>query len=212
MSVPGRISYACMMRMRTLALAGVFGSAGFFAGRGRTRQPAGPAAAAHRPGRTAAGPHRLPGGGAGRAIETDDPADDGGEDVAELLAAAGAPRRGARPDPECDRRPRHDAQTGEPLSGVTHHRSSTPPALAAAWSAISDDHGDYAITGLEPATYNMTFYYTDVTIDRGLVALGGLEPTRVVQAIDLPWRISIVATSDPDVDVQGFTFEVVTAE
>jgi hypothetical protein len=60
-----------------------------------------------------------------------------------------------------------DARTGDPLPAVTVVATST--ALQATHTAITDDRGSYEIDDVEPATYKVTFYYTDFTLEMSAI-------------------------------------------
>jgi hypothetical protein len=73
-----------------------------------------------------------------------------------------------------------DKRTGEPLVGVTVVATSK---TAAQQAAITDERGHYTIP-LDPGTYNVSFYYSDVTIDRKNVKVGGEKLALVDQKLD----------------------------
>jgi tetratricopeptide (TPR) repeat protein len=59
-----------------------------------------------------------------------------------------------------------DRQTGGPLAGVTV--VATSPSLQGTPAAITDEAGRYLIPNLPPGSYRVTFYYTDLTVERTL--------------------------------------------
>src|SRR5438132_14397202 len=63
-----------------------------------------------------------------------------------------------------------DSKTGDKLAGVTV--IATSPSLPQAQTAITDENGQYKITDLPPGDYLMTFYYGDITLERGGINLG----------------------------------------
>src|ERR1700733_1057282 len=75
-----------------------------------------------------------------------------------------------------------DANTREPLPAVTVVATSLTPQVTEA--AITDDRGFYRIANLEPATYKVTFYYTDITLERSAIAVTRDSNTTVNQEID----------------------------
>ncbi len=75
-----------------------------------------------------------------------------------------------------------DKATGEPLAGVTV--VATSPALQGEQTAITDEHGAYRIDNLPPGTYVVTFYYSDVTIERAGVAVGVARTSPVYVKLD----------------------------
>ena len=74
-----------------------------------------------------------------------------------------------------------DSKTGEKLVGVTV--VATSPASSGPQTAITDEAGNYSIGNLPPGTYNMTFYYGDVTIERSNVQVGANKVAPVYQKI-----------------------------
>jgi hypothetical protein len=97
-----------------------------------------------------------------------------------------------------------DAETGEPLAGVTV--VVTAPELVGSQTAITDERGFYAISAL-PASmrYLTTFYYGDTTVERRDIVVGARKVTPVFQKL---------ATSDrydgPTIEStgQGITIDV----
>jgi hypothetical protein len=75
-----------------------------------------------------------------------------------------------------------DARTGELMAGVTV--IATSPNLEGAQTAITDEHGYYAITGLRPGEYTLTFYYAEITIERSGMMVGPDRATPAFQKID----------------------------
>ena len=73
-----------------------------------------------------------------------------------------------------------DKKTGELLAGVTVVATAKNKVEQV---SISDERGHYTIP-LEAGTYNVTFYYSDVTIDRKNVKVGGEKLAVVDQKLD----------------------------
>ena len=73
-----------------------------------------------------------------------------------------------------------DADSGEPLPGVTIVASSS---ASASQTAITDEKGAYKINDLAPGEYLVTFYYLDATVER-TVPVGVQKVTPVYQKID----------------------------
>jgi Carboxypeptidase regulatory-like domain len=73
-----------------------------------------------------------------------------------------------------------DAKSGEVLIGVTVIASARGTELA----AISDELGYYQITDLEPDTYTVTFYYDNITMQHGDVAVAARKSTPVYTKLD----------------------------
>jgi len=74
-----------------------------------------------------------------------------------------------------------DAKTGERLAGVTVVASS--PTLHGTQTAITDESGSYVLGDLPAGTYQLAFYYSDVTVERSNVAVSKGKTTSVVQKI-----------------------------
>jgi hypothetical protein len=74
-----------------------------------------------------------------------------------------------------------DAKTGEPLVAATVIAMSSDPHVTE--SAITDDRGRYQIANLEPATYTVTFYYRDITLETSAIVTNDSRTT-VNQEID----------------------------
>ena len=75
-----------------------------------------------------------------------------------------------------------DAQAGMGLAGVTV--VATSPAMPAAQTAITDETGTYAISGLPPGSYLVSYYYLDATVERNGIAVGVNRATPVFQKLD----------------------------
>jgi len=75
-----------------------------------------------------------------------------------------------------------DSKSGEGLAGVTV--VVIGPPVAGTQTAITDDRGEYAIGNLPPGTYNTTYYYADVTIQRTGVDVMKNKVTGVFQKIN----------------------------
>ena len=70
-----------------------------------------------------------------------------------------------------------DQATGEKLPGVTV--VVTGPSVAGAETAITDEQGRYHFHRIPPGTYNVTYYYADVTAQRSNVAVATGKSTAV---------------------------------
>src|SRR5262245_30562768 len=75
-----------------------------------------------------------------------------------------------------------DSKTGEKLAGVTVIASST--SLPQPQTAITDEGGQYKITDLPPGDYLVTFYYADITLERGGIVVGVNKTTPVFQKLN----------------------------
>lgn len=102
-------------------------------------------------------------------------------------------------------------QTGQPLAGVTV--VATSPALPDAQVAITDEKGAYAIAGLPAGSYHLTFYYLQITLQRGVAVTAG-KPTQVKQTIDTSKNTNevvmirdVAPTIDPTSTTQGITID-----
>ena len=105
-----------------------------------------------------------------------------------------------------------DSKTGEKLAGVTV--IATSPSLAQAQTAITDEKGQYKITDLPPGEYLVTFYYADITLERGGVAVGVSKVTPVYQKLNQDQAggevVKIVDSApviDPTSTTQGITID-----
>ncbi|MBL9019407.1 MAG: TonB-dependent receptor [Myxococcales bacterium] len=105
-----------------------------------------------------------------------------------------------------------DSKTGEKLPGVTV--IATSPSLAQAQTAITDENGLYKITDLPPGDYLITFYYADITLERGGVNVGVNRTTPVFQKLNQAQaggevvKITDTApTIDPTSTTQGITID-----
>jgi hypothetical protein len=80
-----------------------------------------------------------------------------------------------------------DAKAGEPLPAVTVVVMSLPQRVhdrGITATAITDEHGRYTIGNLEPATYKVTFYYTDITLETSAIVVTKDSRMTVNQEID----------------------------
>ncbi len=105
-----------------------------------------------------------------------------------------------------------DSSSGEKLAGVTV--IATSPSLAQAQTAITDDSGGYKISDLPPGDYLVTFYYADITLERGGIRVGVNKVTPVFQKLnqDAAGGETIKITSsaptiDPTSTTQGITID-----
>ncbi len=105
-----------------------------------------------------------------------------------------------------------DSKTNEKLPGVTV--IATSPSLAQAQTAITDENGQYKITDLPPGDYLITFYYADITLERGGINVGIGKSTPVFQKLNQAQaggevvKITDTApTIDPTSTTQGITID-----
>ncbi|MGE3765809.1 MAG: carboxypeptidase regulatory-like domain-containing protein [Kofleriaceae bacterium] len=103
-----------------------------------------------------------------------------------------------------------DAESGEPLAGVTVVITSEGTA---AQTAITDERGAYKVTELAPGQYLVTFYFLDATVEKP-VQVGVQKTTGVYQKLNLSSakgevvRVSGSApTIDPTSTAQGITID-----
>ena len=107
-----------------------------------------------------------------------------------------------------------DTRTGESLVGVTVVASAGPGSQ----TAITDEHGYYEIMGLEPASYVVTLYYVDSTVEHRDIVVSSSKVTPLFAKIDSsaqPQQITINThegiTIDTnyvkDIPVSGRVFE-----
>jgi Ca-activated chloride channel family protein len=75
-----------------------------------------------------------------------------------------------------------DKASGDPVAGVTV--IVTSPALAQTQTAITDENGRYQIVGLPTGTYQVTFYYIDLSIERKNVVVAAGKTVQVSQLLD----------------------------
>ena len=105
-----------------------------------------------------------------------------------------------------------DSKTNEKLPGVTV--IATSPSLAQAQTAITDENGQYKISDLPPGDYLVTFYYADITLQRGGVNVGVNKVTPVFQKLNQAQaggevvKVNDTApTIDPTSTTQGITID-----
>jgi hypothetical protein len=103
-----------------------------------------------------------------------------------------------------------DAKSGEKLAGVTVVASS--PAMPNPQTAITDEGGFYSIVNLPPGSYQVTFYYADVTVERSGVTVAKGKATPVFQKLKQDGRggeMITISGSAPSIDptstTQGIT-------
>ncbi len=103
-----------------------------------------------------------------------------------------------------------DTKTGDKLPGVTVVATNT--ALKLTQTAITDERGMYSIGSLPRGDYLMTFYYSDLTVERRGVSVGANRTTPVYQKLNPAQAggevIKIVdsaPTIDPTSTTQGIT-------
>ena len=90
-----------------------------------------------------------------------------------------------------------DASSGDALAGVTV--VATSPALQGSQAAVADSSGRYLVTNLPPGTYLVTFYYSDVTKQRG-----GIE-VPLGQVVQVNQKIDLASGSGEVIEVRGGT-------
>jgi len=103
-----------------------------------------------------------------------------------------------------------DKQSGEKLAGVTV--VATSPALNGTQTAITDENGSYRIDGLPPGTYQIVFYYSDITENQNNVKIAAGKDSLVDKKIKpgaSGGEIIEVTGSAPIID-QGSTMTGVT--
>jgi hypothetical protein len=105
-----------------------------------------------------------------------------------------------------------DKETGKPLPGVTV--VATSPQLQGSQAEITDERGAFKIDSLPPGAYLVTFYYSEIQLERSGVRVFIAQVTRVDQAIDLSQEGGEVITVEgktPTIDVtrtdQGITVD-----
>jgi len=105
-----------------------------------------------------------------------------------------------------------DSKTGENLVGVTVTVTST--SLQGAQTAITDEKGFYKIQPLPPGEYLVTFYYLDLTVERGGISVGVNRVTPVFQKLDqgkaggeVVKIVDTAPTIDPTSTTQGITID-----
>ncbi|HTJ44704.1 MAG TPA: carboxypeptidase regulatory-like domain-containing protein [Kofleriaceae bacterium] len=87
-----------------------------------------------------------------------------------------------------------DANTGEPLIGVTVVASS--PALQGQQSAITDETGEFKITNLPAGTYTITYYYVDLVVRRTVdVSINKTTPAYA--------KLDVAQASSEVVEIEG---------
>ena len=93
-----------------------------------------------------------------------------------------------------------DAANAERLAGVTVIASS--PDVEGVYTAITDEHGYYAIAELLPGDYVVSFYYLDTSRSE-LAKITSRAVTPMMQALphDIPWNRPFVLTLGEPVDV-----------
>ncbi len=105
-----------------------------------------------------------------------------------------------------------DSASGEKLAGVTV--IATSPSLPQAQTAITDENGQYKITDLPPGDYLVTFYYAEITLERGGIAVGVSKTTPVYQKLNQAQAggetvriIDSAPVIDPTSTTQGITID-----
>jgi hypothetical protein len=105
-----------------------------------------------------------------------------------------------------------DADTGEPLAGVTVVASS--PALQGTQAGITDETGQYKVTNLPPGTYVLTAYYLDLTVNRTniQVSINKTTPGYIkVSAEQAVGEVITIEGAPPNIDptstTQGVTLD-----
>jgi hypothetical protein len=174
------VAYDEGMQIRSLVLVVAVGGAGFCAGRvGRSEAqpvPAAPMCVAQPPPLVV---REVP-------ISSDDAVEGDGEDIGELLARVETEHAEPPPPPP----PRQgSAISGRvvderdlPLAGVTV--IATSPAIEHAQTAITDEHGTWKIAELPTGTYDVTYYYNDITTET-FVGVSALNDTEISEHMTL---------------------------
>ncbi len=105
-----------------------------------------------------------------------------------------------------------DSKTGEKLVGVTV--TATSASMQGAQTAITDENGTYKIQPLPPGDYLVTFYYLELTVERGGISVGVNRVTPVFQKLDqgkaggeVVKIIDTAPTIDPTSTTQGITID-----
>ncbi len=105
-----------------------------------------------------------------------------------------------------------DSKTGEKLVGVTI--TATSASMQGAQTAITDENGTFKIQPLPPGDYLVTFYYLELTVERGGISVGINKVTPVFQKLDQGQAggevVKIVDTAptiDPTSTTQGITLD-----
>jgi hypothetical protein len=172
------------MQLGTLILAGVCGAVGLVAG--RASAPTAPIVITATPLRVAPvivvapTPEVVTPDGEPAANENDD-AD--GTDVAAVLATLNE-QAAAATKPKGVVLGRVTDSHDESAVGCTVVAVS--PSLVGEQVVITDEHGDYEITGLPPGYYSLTMYYNDNTYVRSDIALREVEPTHFDTVLTSP--------------------------
>ena len=94
-----------------------------------------------------------------------------------------------------------DKQTGEKLAGVTV--IATSPANPGTQTAITDEHGAYAITDLPAGKYTVAFYYADVTVERAGVEVSAKRVASVSQSLSVAAagaEVVMITSRAPSID------------
>ena len=73
-------------------------------------------------------------------------------------------------------------KAGAPLAGVTV--VATSPALQGTQAELTDDSGSYTLTNLPPGIYLVTFYYSEIVLERKGVDVGLNRTSTVNQVLD----------------------------
>jgi outer membrane receptor protein involved in Fe transport len=105
-----------------------------------------------------------------------------------------------------------DAETGEPLAGVTVVASS--PALQADQTEFTDETGRYKITNLPPGTYVLTYYFLELVVNRTGITVQINKTTPGYVKLDTSQAVGEVITIEsnaPAIDststTQGLTLD-----
>lgn len=184
------------MQLHSFVVAALAGAIGLVAGR-TTRSAAPPVAPPPVPGCPApavvhAGP--VPALEPEPEPQPEAASDDGGEDVSAVLARAARRTAELRLQRDGIVGRVTDARDGSPLVGATVVASS--PALPTAQTAITNYDGRFELYDLRAGTYTLTYYYGDVTVERGGVSVSDLDLTSLTDNIDPtpppppPWTVT----------------------
>ncbi|MCX5746650.1 MAG: TonB-dependent receptor [Proteobacteria bacterium] len=105
-----------------------------------------------------------------------------------------------------------DSKTGEVVAGVTV--IATSASMQGTQTAITDEKGQYKINNLPPGDYLVTFYYADITLERGGIRVGIEKVTPVYQKLnqesakgEVVKIVDSAPTIDPTSTSQGITID-----
>ncbi|MBI4508944.1 MAG: TonB-dependent receptor [Deltaproteobacteria bacterium] len=105
-----------------------------------------------------------------------------------------------------------DDSTGQKLAGVTV--VVTSPSLQGTQEEVSDSTGQYYIANLPPGTYEVTFYYSEITVRRQNigVSIGKVTPVHVhLETSRAAGEVITIVEKAPSIDI-GSTKQGVTID